>query len=199
MINKIVFPDKFTFPQVVKGLSNKGCKVFPIDPDRNKVDSFVINSLKKETKKMISGNMALQGKGKTRINDINESVMDILIDGLKRSNPMTISIEKLKMNSFADMKIFYPQTKETYYVEIVCTTKYEFEGDSLRCIYLSSNLRNINSDGKHILIMITFDIDEINRLFIPKKSMIYDLYDAGMNLKIEYSASLDDVSKLEEL
>jgi len=202
MINRLILPTKFSFPEVVKGLSDGSYNVLPLT--FNLLDETVITLLQSTVKNMIKSKSGIRAKGKVRINDINDTVLDAILETLRSRNTKDLqadSIEKLAMNSYGDIKITYETDNATvgdniYYLELVCTTKTDIKGDFLRCIYLSSNLKNITSNGKHILMLITFDLDEVKRIFYPKLLRQYDLYNANMNLKIEYSASLNDIDQL---
>ena len=211
--NKIILPNKLSFKDVVKGLSDHD--VIPIDNSINadlkieKADYIVIQDLYHIMYRLVKNGTRVHANGKMRINDINNQVVDMIMGELSSLN--SVEFKKLLSNSYGDIELNFHYKLDTgielidkintYYIEIICTTRNESDesNDYLRSLYLSSSLKNITKDGKHILIRLTFDYNQDTNIYTLKNPTLYDLSKLNLNMKIEYNASMKDIINSGEL
>jgi hypothetical protein len=185
-----------------------GWRVTEIDP---KHDSFLIREIARAMNQFMSeSNTFIQRYRGNRVNDIGMRLKDEIWNRLARSfyrieahevNDYSIDIHRLRQPGYPDFRIWCndpTEGKYGAYLTLKLTSQLEGGSDnSQRYLYYTTGSK-INMSARHLVLDLLVS-EESPKYWQVCKWVLKDLYEVRMNVKLEFSATKQDLIDLPEL
>lgn len=169
-----------SFPELVKATTDH--EVYKLQVEDREDDKILYSEILKAANNFIGYvNRTRQRFQGDRINDVGKRIEEVFVEELKKSElrPLLLS-----SSGYPDMKIIDQYDRVTYLESKAVSKNWD---STFRSFYYTDG-KKIDADARHLLI--AWDIvEESPKYWLVRGFKLCDLYNLGMNLKLEFNSS----------